>query len=407
MSHSLFRRSFLTGSLTGFAALCHRCLGSTLSIEKPRKAKRCLVLWMAGGPSQFETFDPKPGTVTGGPTRSIKTSVPGIEISEHLPRVAEQLHDLSIIRTLSSSEGEHARAAYLNHTGFPLTSAFPHPAAGSVIAYESPRGKLPGYFSLGGSGFGPAYLGHDAAPFVIENADSARRMLISLREKRGRFELLEQLSSNFNLHYRTEMTEQRTSTLQRIESLMDSNLTDILDTSRESESMRSAYGSSPFGQSILIGRRLLEADVPFVEITLDGWDTHQNNFPATKRLCETLDSPFATLIDDLKERGLWSDTLILWLGDFGRTPGINGSAGRDHFPKIGSAVIGGGPIPGGKLIGKTDASGSEIDDSPVSIADLLGTVFELMGIPHDKKYQTDFGSPTEATDKAKPIAALL
>lgn len=401
------RRNFLAGTASGFFAFSMRhSLGQAFAAASAASAKRCLVLWMNGGPSQFETFDPKPGTLTGGETAAIATSVPGLSIAEHLPELAKRMDRLSVLRNLTSTEGEHQRAQYAMHTGYPLIPSFPRPTLGSIVSHELPSEPFPTCVSIGGQGFGPAFLGSEHAPFTIENPAEAMQLLNNLKRRRGQLQFLQELGGDFDRQHPSTLVEHRHAVVERIERMVDTPFVTALDATRESTTVRERYGNQAFGSSCLVARRLLEAGVRFVEVQLDGWDTHRDNAAATRRLRETIDRPWAAVLDDLTSSGLLDETVVLWMGDFGRTPTINAQQGRDHFPAVTPAVIGGGGLSGGLAIGQTDAGGNAIEGNSYKIADLFATLLHRLGIDPAQEFQTTFGSPTSATDKGQVISEL-
>lgn len=409
----IHRRQLIGGSLGGFFAFASRHQVAHLFAETESQtsscrqlAKRCIVLWMEGGPSQLDTFDPKPGTANGGPVQAIKTTGE-VQISEYLPAVASQMRNLAVIRNLTSSEGDHLRARYYLHTGFTFVPTFPRPGLGSIISHAAPKSDVPKYVTLGGSGFGPAYLGSDHAPFTIENPEQARELLKNIRQRSGRLSLLRDLDQPFQNTQNDPRLEMRRALMERIESLASTGFADALSTDQFSQQELGRYGNNDFGRRCLIARKLLDAGVRFVEVQLGGWDTHQNNFSSVKRLCQQIDRPFAALVEDLKSSGLYNDTLIVWMGEFGRTPGINGRNGRDHFPTVTPVVLGGGPIQTGFAIGQTDPNGQSIVGKSFQVADLFATILTAFGVAPDKQYRTEFDSPTEATDNGMVIDSLI
>ncbi|MEM9826865.1 MAG: DUF1501 domain-containing protein [Planctomycetota bacterium] len=383
------------------------------------KTRRCLLLWMDGGPSQFETFDPKAGVITGGPTEAIRTATPGVHFAAGLPRLAALSNDLCVIRTLTSKQGEHERARYLGHTGFERVPAFERPEIGSLFSHRLPASELPGFVSIGAPGYGPAYLGSEHAPLVIENPAESAALMRRLQKRQSRFEVLETLNQDFSKQFigdsmdvgqtgqwlrsqSRKRVSDRAEQLQRLRGYLQSPLSDLIaDADRASEAT-----SNRFATSVKMATDLLAAGVTCVEVSMPGWDTHQDNFGRTSRLTAELDTAMAAAIERLKADGLWEETLLIWAGDFGRTPTINPASGRDHFPAISNMVLGGGGIPGGLVIGKTDALGRVIEDRPVTIADGLATILGRIGIAADETYQTAFGSPTEATDGGTVIPEL-
>lgn len=407
MSQLLSRRMMLGGTLGGFFALAMRRRAEGALAQTPTgKAKRCLVLWMNGGPSQFETFDPKPGTNTGGGARSIETSVPGMSICDTLPHIARRMDRLSIVRNLTSIEGDHERGYYTMHTGYSFVPAFPRPALGAVVSHESPVADFPHYVTIGSTGLGPAFLGPDHAPFSIEDPQTALALLQKVGRRRKRIQLLEELGEPFDRSHPTATLERRRKLIGRIESLVNTSFVSALDVGREPESVRSRYGDQPFGRACLVARRLLESGVNYVEVHHDNWDTHQNNAAMTRELCAAIDEPWALLMDDLAASGLLDETIVLWMGEFGRTPQINATSGRDHFPQVTPAVLGGGGLKGGVVVGATSESGTEVAGEPYRVADLFATVFQALGIDPAREFQTSFGSPTTATEQGRPIQEL-
>ena len=370
-------------------------------------AKRCVVLWMNGGPSQFETFDPKPGTSTGGPTKSIETAIPGVHVAEHLPRIAQRLDQLSILRNVTSPEGAHERAQYYLHTGFQPVPAFPRPAIGSVMSHELPEADTPNYVLLGGNAFGPAYCGPQHAAFTIDNAQSARQLLAKIERREEQIEFLGELNARFDRKNNFPEIARRRAMLAQVQRIVNTEFRNALDVEAEAPSVRERYGTHEFGSRCLLARRLLQRGVPFVEVQLDGWDTHTNNFAAVSRLAAMLDQGWAALMDDLVSDGLWDETLLVWMGEFGRTPVINANNGRDHFPAVTPVVIGGGAVSCGQVIGETDRGGTAIEGDSLRVADLFATVLERLGIDPQQEFQTSFDSPTQATDDGKPIQPLI
>ena len=405
--YKLNRRTLLGGTLGGFFALAMRNGASTAFGDQPTGvAKRCLVLWMNGGPSQFETFDPKPGTATGGQGKSISTSAGDTRISELLPNIARQMHELSILRNLTSSEGEHLRAQYYLHTGYSFVPGFPRPALGSVVSHETPATDFPRYVTIFSPGYGPAYMGPEHAPFSIEDPQEALGLMRSIRRRQRRISLLQELGAPFDAEHPEQDLERRRAMISRIEKLVSTPFVEALDLQREPQPMRARYGDHSFAQGCLLARRLLERGVNFVEVQHDGWDTHANNFRATTELCGAIDRPWTALMEDLRSSGLLDETLVVWMGEFGRTPNINANRGRDHFPRATPAVVGGGGLAGGRVIGHTNRTGTEIEGESHSVADLFATIFQALGIAPDQQFTTSFDSPTSATDGGKVIAGL-
>ena len=407
----LGRRQWLGGSLSGFFAFAFRNqLASSLDrlgVDSKAKAKRCVVLWMEGGPSQLDTFDPKPGTANGGPIRSLSTAADNLEISHYLPKIAEKMDQLSVVRNLTSPEGEHVRATHYLHTGFKFVPSFPRPSFGSVVSSVNEDLDFPKYVSLGSQGFGPAFLGPRNGPFSIENLGQAKSLLDRIRRRTSRLDLLTALDHSFSKNIDDPAVEQRRAQFEKIQRMATTQFSNALDIERYSTNEQNRYGNHEFGRRCLAARKLLELGVNFVEVQLNGWDTHQQNFRNVERLCRQLDQPFAALVEDLKQNGMFEDTVIVWMGEFGRTPNINSQAGRDHFPRCTPVVVGGGPFKTGFVEGATSENGMSIVGQSHTVADLFATLYSAFGIEPDKEFTTDFGSPTTATEDGKIITSLL
>ena len=408
MNMSFNRRQFLGAGLGGVFsfALRHHC-DRLFAADPTLSQKRCVVLWMSGGPSQMETFDPKPGAVTGGPTTAIPTSVPGIRIAANLPEIAKRMDRLSIIRSLTSPEGDHDRGEYFLHTGYPLVQAFPRPTLGSIISHQSPIADFPQFVSIGTRGLGPAYMGPDHAPFAVEDPVEAVQLITGLRRQRSGLRKLDEFNTEFDRQHLDTGLQRRRASLQRVERMLTTPFVSALDVDKASEADRLRYGEGEFGRRCLLARRLLESGVRFVEVAHGGWDTHDDNFNNVARLCEEIDRPWAALLDDLQAGGLWNDTIVIWMGEFGRTPQVNANSGRDHFPRVTPVVLGGGGLKGGVVVGSTNSTGLEIESESVTIPNLFATLLTAFGIDPAHEFRTEFGAIAPASDHGIPIAALV
>lgn len=385
--------------------------------ETKTKTKSCIVLWMEGGPSHKDTFDLKPGTKDAGEFKPIKTSAPGVEISEHLPNIAKWMNHGAIIRSMSTGEGAHGRAKYYLHTGYKEgVGGIVHPALGSIVSSEigNPDAPMPNYVSIFRGAYGAGFLGARHQPIVIGNPKSGVENLRP-NTSEGQFDsrvgILQQMESAFHRDYKAGSASDHQTNYSRAVALMKSKEVKAFDLSQEPSASANKYGSGNFGQGCLMARRLVEVGVPFVEVTLGGWDTHQDNWTKVKSNSEQIDAPIATLLGDLKERGLLDSTLVVWMGDFGRTPKINqrsAKPGRDHYPKAWSTVMFGGGIKGGQVIGKTDAEGALVTERPVSTLDFMATICKVLGINYNKNNNTPNGRPIRIVDKgATPIEQLF
>ena len=404
---SFERRIFLAGMASGFCAYAARYGGSPLfAAAQQSAAKRCVVLWMSGGPSQMDTLDPKPGHANGGPTKSIATSVPGIHLAEGLEQVAKQMDCIAIVRNLTSKEGDHDRGAYTMHTGYAPTPAFQRPAIGSVISALYEESELPKYIALGKQGLGPAWLGPQHAPFSVSNPSEGRDLLNSLKAKRHRLELIQNLGREFNAQHGSPVVELRSALVDRISRVASTRFAEALDWEQEPEAARNRYGEGDFARNCLTAKRLIERGATFVEVEHGGWDTHGDNYSQTMRLKKEIDAPWAALLQDLRDTGLLAETMVVWMGEFGRTPVINGGSGRDHFPDITPVAICGGGI-SGQVVGATNASGQNIEGPSHSVADVIATLFTKMGVNPDHEFYTDAGALSKATDSGIPISTIV
>jgi hypothetical protein len=405
----------------------------------PRRRMSCILLWMTGGPSQIDTFDPKPGHANGGPYKAIETAVPGINIAEHLPKLAREAKDLAIIRAMSTKEGDHGRATYLLRTGYLPQGPVRHPTLGSLVAneFEDQSAELPAFVSISpfrafnAAAFGAGFLGPRCAPLIVgerlvNGGDVAAPSLkvedldtpagIGRGRADDRLQLMHTLAGDFLATRPGVASLSHHDAYERAVKMMRSSAAKAFELDDEPAAVRDSYGRNPFGQGCLLARRLVERGVPFVEVTLSavegsmvlGWDTHLQNFETVEKLSAVLDAGWATLMTDLRSRGLLERTLIVWMGEFGRTPKINETAGRDHYPNAWSTVLAGGKIRGGQVIGDTGPDGMAVKDRPVSVPDLLATVLQGLGIDPTKQNVSENGRPIRLVDlKAKPIEGVL
>jgi hypothetical protein len=405
------------------------------------RRRSCILLWMTGGPSQMDTFDLKPEHENGGTFKPIDTSVPGIQISEHLPKLAAQMEHCAIIRSMTTKEGDHTRATYLLRTGYLPQGPVQYPTLGSVWSRElgSAESELPNFVSiapyrfLSPAAFGPGFLGPKYAALVVgdgnpnpgRNTDYEKTLQVKnlappagviAEQTNARLDLLTGFEADFAArHPGIPSTSHRAAYVQAVR-MMRSEAVKAFDLSTEDDTLRDAYGRNQFGQGCLLARRLVERGVPFVEVSLNGvqggqglgWDTHQANFEAVEKLSGVLDPAWATLLEDLKARGLLESTLVIWMGEFGRTPKINDMKGRDHFPVAWSTVLCGGGIKGGQVVGKSSPDGMTVADRPVAVSDLLATSCLALGIDPMRQNTSNVGRPIRIADPdAKPIEEIL
>ncbi|MFN3484021.1 MAG: DUF1501 domain-containing protein [Planctomycetota bacterium] len=384
--------------------------------EGRARAKAVILLWMQGGPSQIDTFDPKPGTETGGPFKAVDTRVRGVQISEHLPHLAARADRFSILRTLHSKDPNHDTARYLLHTGYRTDPTVEHPHLGSLVSTELGRRAegLPGCILLGKDvPTGSGYLPPETAPLQVEKLDKPLEDLklppgVSPFRLEDRENLLKKQNAGFaRAHPEEARLRAHEAAYARAFELVRSPHLKAFDLSGESDETRALYGDSPFGRACLMARRLVEAGVPFVEVTLADWDTHQDNFARTRALMEQLDPGMAGLLEDLERRGLLAETLVLCLGEFGRTPRVNAGQGRDHWTLNFCAAVAGGGLAGGRVVGRTDRLGLEPLERPVSVQDFFATIYDRLGIDPGKKFQTPSGRPVRILEGGDPVKELL
>jgi uncharacterized protein (DUF1501 family) len=424
MRNDIFgRRALLRiGTSAFFGALVARSLSGVARAGQPTAQGRgapaperaCILLWLNGGPSHLDTFDPKPGRPTGGPFKAIRTRAPGMMLSEHLPRLAEHGDKLAVVRGIASKEGNHARAQYYVHTGYAPNPTVLHPSLGAWVSARlgGADADLPPFVSIGGPSFGAGFLGVENGPFVLQKAgappaDVALAPGVESPRFERRLAALQAMDEDFERATGDAKVDGRRQVIAKAVRLMASPKLEAFDVSGESEATRRAYGDSDFGRGCLVARRLVERGVRFVEVVLDGWDTHQNAFERTAKLMATLDPAFAALLDDLKARGMLGSTLVASMGEFGRTPRINANDGRDHWPQAWAAVLAGGGTRGGIVHGATDDDGAAPAGSAVHVPDLLATMGTLVGLDPGYTVLSPAGRPISVTDEGTAIRALM
>ncbi len=375
------------------------------------KAKHVIVLWMNGGPSHIDTWDPKQGR-TAGPHKAIKTAVPSLTISEHLPELARVARKLAVVRGMTSKEGNHQRAQYLLHTGYVPNPTVQHPSLGGWVSKRigEPATGLPAFVSLNGTSHGAGFFGVQHGPFVVRQAgEMPADVTADVGDARfaARQKLLGEMESSFSARIGDAKVDGRRDLYMKANRLMHASAIEAFEVTKEPESVVKSFGPSPFGKACLTAARLVGAGVHFVEVTLDGWDTHKNNFDRTKKLMEQLDPAMSGLLVDLERRNLAGDTLVVWMGEFGRTPRINADDGRDHHPGAWTAVLAGAGIRGGIVHGETDAEGARVVKDAVTVPDLLATIASVLGLDPDDTVMSPAGRPIALTDHGVPVRALL
>ncbi|OQZ05845.1 MAG: hypothetical protein B6D36_08045 [Planctomycetes bacterium UTPLA1] len=386
--------------------------------KKPDRAQSVILLWMGGGMSHLDTFDPQPGSDFGGPFEGIKTTADGIVISQHLPRIASQFKHLSLIRSMTSNEFDHDRATYLMHTGYQVLPSMKHSTLGSITAkYLGPSphdANLPPYVSIG-IDWAAGYLGPKFAPYYVGAAERANENLVvpqGVGERRfnDRLKLLSEFDRSFRAKYpRHPVLDGFAEHYNAALLMMRPRTAKVFNLDAEPDAVRAAYGeTSGFGQGCLLARRLVQYGVRFIEVALPGWDTHQDNFETVKAKSGELDVAVSTLIEDLRAKDLWDQTVVILTSEFGRTPNINGNQGRDHWPRVWSTVIGGGGLVGGQVIGASDR-GHEVADRPIRVGELHATICQALDIDWTRSNKSSEGRPFRVVNdhSAAPIAELF
>ena len=376
-----------------------------------------ITLFLAGGPSQLETWDPHPGSAIGGPTKAVATRLKGLKIAADFPQTAEVINELCVIRSLVSREGDHHRGVYLAKTGYRPDQTLTHPSLGAILAKERWNAgiAIPQHVSLG-SDQRPArggFLGAQYDAYKIYNPGGRLRNIASRADKTRQQRRLAGLNVVSRTFRRGRTVAARATQhrlmVDRALAMMNADQLKAfrLDLDDESRSTVDLYGDSRFGRGCLVARRLVQAGVRAIEVTLPGWDTHANNFEGHREQAGILDPALFALITDLKQHDLLDSTIVLVLGEFGRTPTVNPLDGRDHWPHGYSCLVGGGGLAAGRVLGATDPTGHKRKPTrPVEIADLLATILSRMGVEYDKETITPIGRPM-AYCEGTPIPGLL
>jgi hypothetical protein len=414
------RRNFLHYVSAGAAAagvLNFHDLMTVQAAELRKQGKSLILLWMQGGPSQMETFDPKPGTENGGPTEAIDTAVPGIRIAKGWEATAEAMQDIALIRSMTNREGEHARATYQLHTGYIPTGTVKHPSLGCAIAKEiaPPDHDLPSVVTIGqafGAGGlqGAGFLGVDYEPFLVQRAGQLpQNVAVATDTPRynRRLGLLGNLEDDFATRGGEQAVSDHKKLYEKTKRLVLSPDVKAFEFGGESQQTISSYGNSEFGRGCLLARRLVESGVTFVEVRLGNWDTHDDNFNRVGTLAQQGDPAMGALIGDLKQRGLLDNTLVVWMGEFGRTPRGLMRGGRDHYPRVFNAAIAGCGIRSGQVIGESTADGMAVKNDPVTVPDLFSTICKTLNVNPATENISPLGRPMKIVDGGKPVEKLF
>ncbi|MBR56136.1 hypothetical protein CMK19_20475 [Candidatus Poribacteria bacterium] len=413
----LSRRRFLKfgmSSFIGAIAMKQAQLMTFAQTTQPAPlAEHCIVMFMNGGPSQLDTFDPKPNSPNGGPFKTVSTSVPGLQFAETLPLLAEQAHHLAVIRSMATREGNHERARYLLHTGYAPTGSVKHPTFGSLVSHYlgNESFELPHCININSPSFNSGFLNASHDPFVVSNPlepidDIEYPEQMDAHRFQNRLKMLQDLEKDFLRNRSGRSTEAHQAIYKKADKMINSERKKAFELQEEPMAIRQAYGMNQFGQGCLMARRLIERGVKFVEISLDGWDTHDDNFTRVGNLMQVVDPAFASLINDLSERELLDKTLVIWMGEFGRTPKINKDEGRDHFPNGWSMTLAGGGVRGGQVIGQTDNEGKVLSGQ-VSVQDVFASLCFALGIDHNHENYSRSGRPIRVVSEGQLIQPLF
>ena len=416
--HQIARRQFLGGLTAGGAILGG--LGTFATADAVAKMakdqKRMIVVRMAGGLSQLESWDPKPGTDTGGPFRAIKTSVPGVHISELLPQTAKVMHHLSMVRSINTNNGDHGKGTYMMLTGRPQMPGQTYPELGAVVArgLDSEALTLPGHIKVTNGGSGgrnndAAYLGPKYASISLSGgkppAYTTRPKDVTEAGEQKQNQFRQLANDRFALRRRTAETDAYVQSFEQAQELMRQR--DVFDLSKESDKDRERYGKTQFGEHCLLARRLVEKGITYVQVTHSNYDTHNENFNFHFEQLGEFDSPFATLVADLVASGLLEHTLIVVLSEFGRTPRINARYGRDHWGKSFSVCLGGAGIARGGVVGATNKNGTEVTEAECDAGHLFHTYLQALKMNSRGTFRIG-GQKLPVADPAfEPIKELL
>lgn len=380
------------------------------------RAKRCIYIYLNGGMTHLDTFDPKPGSETAGPLKAIKTNADGIQLGELMPNLARHADKCCFVRSLTSTQGAHERGQYFMRTSYTQLATARHPSMGPWATKLAGRmnENLPGNVIVNGGGRHPGvgFLEAPMAPLFVGNPDNGlpqaqRPKGITDEQFDRRMAVARQFDRAFHQKYDHRNVKAYDDFYQEAIRLMSSDDLRAFDLSLEPAKVRDAYGEEKLGRGVLLARRLVEHGVRFVEVSDGGWDMHQDVFDRAEEKVGALDQALGALLGDLAAKGMIDDTLVVVATEFGRTPKINANAGRDHYPKVFSGLLAGGGVRGGQAYGSSDAKGAAVRDNAVKIPDFNATIAHAMGLPLDKKLTSKDGRPFTVADHGKPITAIF
>ena len=377
------------------------------------KAEHVILFWNGGGMSHIDTWDPKPGRPTAGEFSPIKTSAPGVQISEIFPQFARQMHHVALIRSIAGTQGAHGRATYNLQTSYLPAGNLKHPGVGSVVVSQKENhSDLPAHISISGMARGASYLGQSCEAYYVPQPgvkDPYLSFPETITQVRGnkRLETLREFNQKFAAKKKDERLAATETSIQDAVRLMRSPALEAFELEKVAAKTLERYGDTPFGRGALLAKRLVEKNVRFVQVNRGGFDTHSNNFTAMENHGAVMDPALASLVEDLHEMGKLEKTLIVMISEFGRTPKVNDNAGRDHWPGVFSCMLAGGGIRGGQVIGSSDKDGAYPDDRPVQVADLHATICYALGIDPSKEVMTPLQRPMKLVDNGEPVTELF
>jgi hypothetical protein len=411
--YRLSRRMFVGAAAGTFLGMNVRALVARAGEDRKATAEHVILFWNGGGMSHIDTFDPKPGRDVQGDFDPIKTSVAGVQISEIFPQLAKQMKHVALVRSIAGQNGDHGRATYQLQTSYAQSANLQHPGIGSVVVSERKTlGDLPAYITIGGLAPKAGYLGQKCEAYFVGRPgekDPYLEFPAGIGTVRGnkRLDILKRINDKQAGNLPTEETGGAQTALDDAVKLMRSPALEAFDVRKEKPEVLEKYGDSEFGRSALLARRLVEKGVRFVQINRGGFDVHANAFPAMRDHGDVMDPALAALIGDLAQSGLLKKTMVVMLSEFGRTPKINMTMGRDHHPSVFSCLFAGGGVKGGQVIGSSDEDAMQPKDRPVKVSHLHASICRALGIDPDKEVMTQLQRPMKLVDKGKPVDELF
>jgi hypothetical protein len=411
--YKVSRRAMLGAASATFLGFPIRQLLALEGSSHAAKAEHVILFWNGGGMSHIDTWDPKPGRPTQGEFQAIKTSVPGIQLSEVFPELAKQMHHCSLIRSIAGTQGAHGRATYNLQTSYNQSANLIHPGFGSVVVHEKKKqGDLPAYVSISGRAPRASYLGQTCEAYYVGGPGEKDPYLSfpeGIAKERGnrRLERLAKFNNRFAKGNRNESLEATQTSISDAVRLMRSPALKAFELDKVPTTTLNRYGDTAFGRGALVAKQLVETGVRFVQVNRGGFDTHSENFPAMRNHGEVMDPALASLVEDLAESGKLEKTLVVMLSEFGRTPRINDNAGRDHYPSVFSCFMAGGGTKGGQVIGASDQNGEQPHERPVHVPDLHATFCHALGIDAEKEVMTPLSRPMKLVDGGQPVTELF